>query len=415
LLYQEFLPLLPVLLQNLNELQTGLHKQYLKDLFVELCLTVPVRLSSLLPYLPMLMDPLVSALNGTPTLISQGLRTLELCVDNLQTDFLYDHIQPVRTDLIQGLWRVLNNQTDSIAQTAFRVLGKLGGSNRKMIVEPQKLNYNLNPNNCKEFNGPTFKVFFSNYPSNIEISLEKLLNTCESLLKSSNVDLFYKQHAFKIVASFLGTLITTENNKSELLDMFINFKPFNNSAFNQFILKSIRFDDEHLRKMVEVALNSLFYATSVKDLRQQSIGFLDSLFVHFTLLSLAHYHNQDEAKFNSHANELTNLAIRKHQSSNYLDFMIAIDSLFSVLCYDDIDYWPVVQRMILITIEVSEIVSGGAHLTHNYSFGGEANESVIDEKNLGRPNLANVSLFDYLGEKINQLCHERSWFAKKAG
>ncbi len=65
----------------------------MKDLFVELCLTVPVRLSSLLPYLHMLMDPLVSALNGSQTLINQGLRTLELCVDNLQPDFLYDHIQ----------------------------------------------------------------------------------------------------------------------------------------------------------------------------------------------------------------------------------------------------------------------------------------------------------------------------------
>ena len=65
----------------------------MKDLFVELCLTVPVRLSSLLPYLPMLMDPLVSALNGSQTLVSQGLRTLELCVDNLQPDFLYEHIQ----------------------------------------------------------------------------------------------------------------------------------------------------------------------------------------------------------------------------------------------------------------------------------------------------------------------------------
>ena len=60
---------------------------------MELCLTVPVRLSVLLPYLHMLMDPLVSALNGSKTLISQGLRTLELCVDNLQPDFLYDHIQ----------------------------------------------------------------------------------------------------------------------------------------------------------------------------------------------------------------------------------------------------------------------------------------------------------------------------------
>ena len=31
----------------------------------------------------------------------KGLRTLELCVDNLQPDFLYDHIQPVRADLMQ--------------------------------------------------------------------------------------------------------------------------------------------------------------------------------------------------------------------------------------------------------------------------------------------------------------------------
>lgn len=120
LLYQEFLPLLPSLLQGLNSLQSGLHKHHMKDLFVELCLTVPVRLSSLLPYLPMLMDPLVSALNGSATLISQGLRTLELCVDNLQPEFLYDHIQPVRADLMQALWRTLRNSNDSTAVVAFR-------------------------------------------------------------------------------------------------------------------------------------------------------------------------------------------------------------------------------------------------------------------------------------------------------
>lgn len=92
----------------------------MKDLFVELCLTVPVRLSSLLPYLPMLMDPLVSALNGSPTLISQGLRTLELCVDNLQPEFLYEHIQPVRADLMQALWRTLRNVHDPTAVVSFR-------------------------------------------------------------------------------------------------------------------------------------------------------------------------------------------------------------------------------------------------------------------------------------------------------
>lgn len=141
LLYQEFLPMLPTLLQSLNSFQTGIHRQNMKDLFVELCLTIPVRLSSLLPYLPWLMDPLVSALNGTQNLIAQGLRTLELCVDNLQPDFLYEHIQPIRTELMQALWRTLRNQSENISVVAFRILGKFGGANHRQMIEPQKLNY----------------------------------------------------------------------------------------------------------------------------------------------------------------------------------------------------------------------------------------------------------------------------------
>ena len=99
--------------------------------------------SSLLPYLHMLMDPLVSALNGSQTLISQGLRTLELCVDNLQPDFLYDHIQPVRAELMQALWQTLHNPDDAMAAVAYRVLGKFGGSNRKMLSTPQPVSFNV--------------------------------------------------------------------------------------------------------------------------------------------------------------------------------------------------------------------------------------------------------------------------------
>ena len=65
----------PVLLRS-ERLQSGQHKQYMKDLFVELCLTVPVRLSSLLPYLHMLMDPLVSwSLPTAPQVLLHLLQT----------------------------------------------------------------------------------------------------------------------------------------------------------------------------------------------------------------------------------------------------------------------------------------------------------------------------------------------------
>jgi len=142
LLYQEFLPLLPNLLQGLNSLQSGLHRQQMKDLFVELCLTVPVRLSSLLPYLPQLMDPLVSALNGSPPLVSQGLRTLELCVDNLQPEFLYEHIQPVRADLMQALWKIMRTPHEGSPMVAFRYSFKLSKINNKNMIN-SSIKHNL--------------------------------------------------------------------------------------------------------------------------------------------------------------------------------------------------------------------------------------------------------------------------------
>ena len=42
---------------------------------------------------------------------------------------------------MQALWRTLRNPTDQIAHVAFRVLGKFGGGNRKMMIEAQALEY----------------------------------------------------------------------------------------------------------------------------------------------------------------------------------------------------------------------------------------------------------------------------------
>eukprot|EP00911_Craspedida_sp_UC1_P000079 UC1_evm1s66 len=137
-LYREVLPLLPTLLNGLTRLQEGAHHEKMRDLFVELCLTVPVRLSALLPYLHYLMRPLVLALNSGNELVGQGLRTLELCIDNLTPEFLDPVIDPVRSELMQALWQHLKPVTqgkDKHGLTALRVLGKLGGRNRCMLKE----------------------------------------------------------------------------------------------------------------------------------------------------------------------------------------------------------------------------------------------------------------------------------------
>ncbi|KAJ1749129.1 transcription-associated protein 1 [Coemansia sp. RSA 1821] len=136
-LYKEVCPVLQSLLEMLNG-ALGFTKRAspMQELFVEICLTVPVRLSVLLPFLSLLMKPLVFALESGPELVSQGLRTLELCIDNLTREFLDPILTPVMDDIMTSLW--LHLQLPSSASThapvAARILGKLGGRNRHMLL-----------------------------------------------------------------------------------------------------------------------------------------------------------------------------------------------------------------------------------------------------------------------------------------
>jgi len=140
--YQEILPLLQELLENLNRLI--IHAEgSTRDLLVELCLTVPVRLTHLLPYLQHLMRPLVLALRGSGEMAAQGLRTLELCIDNLTQDFLEPCFQPVLRDLMGALHDLLKPLPAShlLSHSVIRILGKLGGRNRRLQYEHPLLDY----------------------------------------------------------------------------------------------------------------------------------------------------------------------------------------------------------------------------------------------------------------------------------
>ncbi|RPD67165.1 atypical/PIKK/TRRAP protein kinase [Lentinus tigrinus ALCF2SS1-7] len=142
LLYKEVLPLLPEMLDCLNrQLQSS--EGASRDLIVELCLTVPLRLTHLLPYLSYLMQPLVLALRGTPELVSQGLRTLELCIDNLTPDFLDPTLNIVLRELMEALHDLLKPMPANHhhSHTTIRILGKLGGRNRKLLEKEPLFKY----------------------------------------------------------------------------------------------------------------------------------------------------------------------------------------------------------------------------------------------------------------------------------
>lgn len=150
-LYREFLPRLPDLLEWMNRLQDSAHPRSMKYVFAELCFTVPVRLTALIPYLGLLMKPLIVALNSTNgELITQGLRMLELLIDNLYPDYLNPVLAHYKADIMLSIWRHLKPLPAPHGAQAVRVLGKLAGRNRVLIKgDPSslypELSYNKKP------------------------------------------------------------------------------------------------------------------------------------------------------------------------------------------------------------------------------------------------------------------------------
>ncbi|KAM6495848.1 hypothetical protein JOM56_008554 [Amanita muscaria] len=162
LLYKEVLPLLPDMLENLNR-QLLSSEGVIRDTIVELCLTVPLRLTHLLPHLSYLMQPLAMALRGNPESVSQGLRTLELCIDSLTPDFLDPTLSSVLRELMESLFALLKPipANHHHAHTTIRILGKLGGRNRRLLTKEPLLQYHDHSEAAKmsiSFGGTTEKI-----------------------------------------------------------------------------------------------------------------------------------------------------------------------------------------------------------------------------------------------------------------
>uniref|UniRef100_A0AAQ5Y1Q1 Transformation/transcription domain-associated protein n=1 Tax=Amphiprion ocellaris TaxID=80972 RepID=A0AAQ5Y1Q1_AMPOC len=366
LLYQEFLPLLPNLLQGLNMLQSGLHKQHMKDLFVELCLTVPVRLSSLLPYLPMLMDPLVSALNGSQTLVSQGLRTLELCVDNLQPDFLYDHIQPVRAELMQALWRTLRNPAESISHVAYRVLGKFGGSNRKMLKESQRLHYVVT-----EVQGPSIKAEFTDCKASIQLPMEK---------------------AWEVIKCFLVAMTSLDDNKHALYQLLSHPNFAEKWIPNVIISHRYKAQDTPARRTFEQALTGAFMSAVIKDLRPSALPFVASLIRHYTMVAVA----QQCGPFLLPCYQLgsqpsTAMFHSEENGSKGMDPLVLIDAIAICMAYEEKELCKIGEVALAVIFDVASIILGS------------------------KERACQLPLFSYIVERLCACCYEQAWYAKLGG
>lgn len=206
LLYKDVLPLLSVMLEQLHTFMDAAESPQ-RETFVDLCLTVPVRLSALLPYLGYLMKPLVLALRSSGDLLSQGLRTLELCIDNLTQEFLDPIMAPYQSDIMNALWEHLQPlpHPHAHSHTTMRILGKMGGRNRRVLQQPPQMSWHGHGD------AGSFKLHFhafaaanagatsssSSYASPQPMSLRPIVElACANVRRGES---YYRQHSWELL------------------------------------------------------------------------------------------------------------------------------------------------------------------------------------------------------------------------
>ncbi|KAK3714099.1 transcription-associated protein 1 [Vermiconidia calcicola] len=337
-LYKEILPLLEMLLEVLNIQLAAAPDGSTRDL-----------LSHLLPHLAYLMRPLNVALRsgeridlrtdtklngegrdsfrggsnalqgvGSTELTAQGLRTLELCVDNLTADYLDPIMQPYMEEIMGSLWRMLkpvsltqansaaNGMTAIVgtghqhAHTAVRILGKLGGRNRKFIQGPPNL-----PWRGYGDDEPSFGVRLIGGIANggeramparlgIDTAIDKLWEAPRSPAQKRS-DEHHKRQAFNFIGTHVKMLIGLDDKLPEDLARLVRLqaadladKKFDAGADLFSVSERARSSNKRDAQQSTLLklLKALMFATSIPHLKDDAGKFLQGIYRHFMLVEL---------------------------------------------------------------------------------------------------------------------------------
>ncbi|KAF4120545.1 transformation/transcription domain-associated protein [Geosmithia morbida] len=398
-LYKQILPLLEMLLDVLNNLLMAARKPSERDLYVELCLTVPARLSHLLPHLSFLMRPLVVALRAGTELVGQGLRTLELCVDNLTADYLDPIMAPVIDELMTALFDHLRPAPYShfLSHTTMRILGKLGGRNRKFVTSSVPLKYREYADDPSSFD---VRLIGSKkdraFPAELGIdsAIQKIMEVPRAgkATQQRRYDPYYKKQALHFIKAQLKLRIGFDQLPEDLprivrlqaQDLLarkadVNFAPFEVSERE----KSITKKDEQDR-IVKRLFKAVLFTESMPELKEESDTFLLNVCRHLAILEVGRSLvdlRRNFSPFDPKAGE----------GPVCIDTRTLSDALVESLASDHPDVRDAAKRAIREMYDSTAIILGS-------------------ETNVGR-----LPFFSHLSSIFCHSCYEEEWFTKTGG
>lgn len=138
---------LPTIIDTINRIQENTSSQPLKDLLIELPLTLPVRVSAMLPCFKLFMKPLLAALEAPESegyiyqsKIIWSLRFLEGYLGQFSTEFFEPLIAEHKARLLRALWRHMRQPPATFTSQVMRILGKMGGRIRPYAISSLPIN-----------------------------------------------------------------------------------------------------------------------------------------------------------------------------------------------------------------------------------------------------------------------------------
>ncbi|RDW62546.1 hypothetical protein BP5796_10848 [Coleophoma crateriformis] len=395
-LYKQILPLLEMLLEVLNNLLLAARKPADRDLYVELCLTVPARLSNLLPHLSYLMRPLVVALRAGSDMVGQGLRTLELCVDNLTADYLDPIMAPVIDELMTALFDHLRPSPYSHfhAHTTMRILGKLGGRNRKFMTGAPGLTFQQFSDDTTSFD---LKLIGSRkdmaFPAEIGIDLavSKLMEVPKGAAAKKS-DGYYKKQALHMIKSQLKLRLGYDSLPEDFArlvrlqaqDLLAGHSDADLSALESSDKKRSVVKKEGQDSMLKKLIKACIFAVSLPDFSADATAILSNVCRHLTIIEVGRALTEMKHKtqpFN----------VMSGEGPLCIDSRVLAEAIVESLSSD----MPAVREAAEGAIK--EVFDSTAII-----FGSEAQ-------------VARLAFFSHLSSVFCHSCYEEEWFTKAGG
>ncbi|GFY88006.1 phosphatidylinositol 3- and 4-kinase family protein with FAT domain-containing protein [Actinidia rufa] len=439
LLLRDLIPTLQPCLNMLLAMLEGPTGEDMRDLLLELCLTLPARLSSLLPHLPRLMKPLVLCLKGSDDLVSLGLRTLEFWIDSLNPDFLEPSMANVMSEVILALWSHLRPAPYPWGGKSLQLLGKLGGRNRRFLKEPLALE-------CKENPEHGLRLILTFEPSTpFLVPLDRCINLAVAAVtqKNGGVDAFYRKQALKFLHVCLSSQLNLPGN---FTNEGLMPKQLSTSLFSPLDPSWRRSDTSEMKadlgvktktqlmaekSVFKILIMTIIAASAEPDLHDSKDEFVVHVSRHFAMVfHIEHSSANTSSSISSFGGSMlsSNISVssinsksRNSASSDLkeLDPLIFLDALVEVLADENRLHAKAALSALNVFAETLLFLARSKHPDVLMSRGGPGTPMIVSSPSMSPvyspPPSVRLPVFEQLLPRLLHCCYGSTWQAQIGG